>query len=108
MEQDTQPTDDQSPIEIARHIAEALGEEKWTTIHHIKMVVQALGVPQSLQLQKQTQEVEAKGGLLVVSGKRRRTPGGVFFVLAKQKCKETKQANLFPPKQLAQVRARAE
>jgi hypothetical protein len=48
-------------------------------------VVQHLGVDAALALLQETLQVEAQGGLLVSSGRRRRTPGGVFLYLAKQR-----------------------
>ncbi|XP_050077616.1 phosphorylated adapter RNA export protein [Anopheles maculipalpis] len=46
-------------------------------------VVEALGKEIPLKLFKETQKIEADGGMLVMKGWRRRTPGGVFLFLLK-------------------------
>ncbi|ALC48199.1 Phax [Drosophila busckii] len=50
----------------------------------IVRVVQVLGIDLPLQLYKQTQRIEADGGIMIKNGNRRRTPGGVFLFLLKQ------------------------
>uniref|UniRef100_A0A182NU76 Phosphorylated adapter RNA export protein n=1 Tax=Anopheles dirus TaxID=7168 RepID=A0A182NU76_9DIPT len=46
-------------------------------------VVEALGKEIPMKLFKETQKIEADGGMLVMKGWRRRTPGGVFLFLLK-------------------------
>uniref|UniRef100_A0A182W799 Phosphorylated adapter RNA export protein n=1 Tax=Anopheles minimus TaxID=112268 RepID=A0A182W799_9DIPT len=53
-------------------------------------VVEALGKEIPMKLFKETQKIEADGGMLVVKGWRRRTPGGVFLFLLKH-CEEVDQ-----------------
>ncbi|CAG9795575.1 unnamed protein product [Diatraea saccharalis] len=72
----------QDPIEaIANEIAEKLAEEKKDLVGRI---VQFLGAQKAIDLYRQTQKVEADGGMLVMNGTRRRTAGGVFFFLLKR------------------------
>lgn len=68
-------------LEAAKTITETLNESE---IGRIKWVVSYLGVETSLALMKRTLEIEEQGGMLIKSGARRRTPGGVFFTLVKE------------------------
>ena len=61
------------------HIAEKLDEKN---LKHTWWIVLSLGEERSLELLARTLEIEAQGGMLIASGERRRTPGGVFFYLA--------------------------
>ncbi|KAL4708460.1 hypothetical protein ACJJTC_001176 [Scirpophaga incertulas] len=67
--------------EIAKDIAEKLCEEKEELIGRI---VEVLGVHKAIEIYKETQRVEADGGMLVMNGTRRRTPGGIYFFLLKR------------------------
>ncbi|XP_041984422.1 phosphorylated adapter RNA export protein [Aricia agestis] len=70
------------PIEnIGLDIAEKLAEEKKELVCRI---VQVLGASKAIEIYKETQRVEADGGMLVMNGTRRRTPGGIFFFLLKR------------------------
>ncbi|XP_059059645.1 phosphorylated adapter RNA export protein [Achroia grisella] len=66
---------------IANDIAEKLSEEKKDLVVRI---VQVIGAHKAVELYKETQRVEADGGMLVVNGARRRTPGGIYFFLLKR------------------------
>jgi hypothetical protein len=67
---------------IAEQIATQLGETKPFPRNQIKRIIWALGHRQALDLVKRAQGIEAAGGMMVTSGKRRRTVGGIFFHLA--------------------------
>ncbi|XP_045501682.1 phosphorylated adapter RNA export protein [Colias croceus] len=70
------------PLEsIASEIAEKLAEEKKDLIARI---VEVLGASKAIEIYKETQTVEADGGMLVMNGTRRRTSGGVYFFLLKR------------------------
>jgi phosphorylated adapter RNA export protein len=71
--------------EVERTIAEQLGESKPELLQLLHKVVKKLGPEQALAFLKETQEIEAQGGLLLPDGSRRRTPGGVFFYLVRTK-----------------------
>ncbi|XP_013193540.1 phosphorylated adapter RNA export protein [Amyelois transitella] len=66
---------------VASDIAVKLDEEKKDLIARI---VQVIGAHKAMEIYKETQRVEADGGMLVVNGTRRRTPGGVYFFLLKR------------------------
>ena len=50
----------------------------------VTAIVDALGEVRAMALLAETQRIELSGGMLVPDGSRRRTPGGVFFVLARR------------------------
>lgn len=65
------------------HIAQMLGEKDRWPLHLIHVIVKQLGVDQARAFLHQTLEVERQGGMMLVDGSRRRTPGGVFFFLVR-------------------------
>jgi len=71
-------------VETARLIAEQLGETGDEPTAQIYRAIKKLGIEQALALLQQTHEIEAAGGRTVSDGSRRRTPGGVFFLLIKE------------------------
>ncbi|XP_078253126.1 phosphorylated adapter RNA export protein [Rhinoraja longicauda] len=73
-------TEDDSPDKISEEIAHRLREPKTALIHR---VVKAIGKKKAIELLTQTTEVEQNGGLMIVDGSRRRTPGGVYLQLLK-------------------------
>jgi hypothetical protein len=83
----------------AQQIAEALGESDENPRTQIAAIVQVLGSEGALALLAQTQRVEEAGGLLVPDGTRRRTPGGVFFLLAREKLSPADRQKIFSAKQ---------
>ncbi|KHN81213.1 Phosphorylated adapter RNA export protein [Toxocara canis] len=66
--------------EVGKRIAKALGERDGSSII---MAVRSVGETLALKLFEEARNVEASGGMLVVDGSRRRTPGGVFLALFK-------------------------
>ncbi|KAH8277781.1 hypothetical protein KR018_006817 [Drosophila ironensis] len=89
------------PSDVATEMASKLYEEKdellgkqsklQSAVHpslpmlflHIVRVVEVLGMDLPLHLYKETQRIEADGGMMIRNGQRRRTPGGVFLFLLK-------------------------
>jgi hypothetical protein len=69
----------------ATQIAEALHETKHGPKAMLWRVVRVLGPDAAQALLTETQQMEAKGGMLTVDQSRRRTPGRVFFFLARQR-----------------------
>jgi phosphorylated adapter RNA export protein len=63
---------------------------------HLRRIVQTLGPERALQLLEQAVTVEAEGGLLVVDGSRRRTPGGVFFRLVREQTPPAERSRIRP------------
>src|SRR5215472_3310665 len=82
---DEQPTSNMTADEVEQTIAERLGETEAEPLQLLHKVVKKLGPEQALAFLKETQEIEAQGGLLLPDGSRRRTPGGVFFYLVRTK-----------------------
>ncbi|XP_045777165.1 phosphorylated adapter RNA export protein [Maniola jurtina] len=74
-------TPDQPTELVAHDIAEKLSEEKKELLARI---VQVTGSSKAIEIFKETQRIEADGGMLVMNGTRRRTPGGIFFFLLKR------------------------
>ncbi len=66
---------------LARQIAQALNE---TNVYLIGQVIDIFGPEFTQKLVEQTLQVEAQGGVPTVEGDRQRTPGGVFFYLARE------------------------
>ncbi|VDM42504.1 unnamed protein product [Toxocara canis] len=79
--------------EVGKRIAKALGERDGSSIimwvvcrlvfRKIFRAVRSVGETLALKLFEEARNVEASGGMLVVDGSRRRTPGGVFLALFK-------------------------
>lgn len=84
-------------------IAAALQESKTRLLFN---VVQELGPAGARAFLAQALAVEAQGGMLTVDGKRRRTPGGIFFRLIKEEVPEEVRLRLFPPKDWRKLRAK--
>ena len=88
---------EEEACEVGEDLAESLQEEKPEVISTIQRVVQLLGEEVARQLLVQTWQVEDSGGLLTLDGSnRRRTPGGVFLWLVKQRVTDAQRAQLFP------------
>jgi PHAX RNA-binding domain len=68
-----------SQAETAAMIADALGETEEGVRQSIVLIVKALGRTQSRQLLNFALQAEEHGGMMLPSGSRRRTVGGIFF-----------------------------
>uniref|UniRef100_T1DM11 Phosphorylated adapter RNA export protein n=1 Tax=Crotalus horridus TaxID=35024 RepID=T1DM11_CROHD len=73
-------TEDDPEEKVADEIAYRLHEPKKDLIAR---VVKIIGKKKSIELLMETTEVEQNGGLLIMDGSRRRTPGGVYINLLK-------------------------
>ncbi|XP_076305293.1 phosphorylated adaptor for RNA export [Tachypleus tridentatus] len=73
-------TADKTNQRIGMDIARKLNETKHDLI---VQVVKILGVEKAEELYRKTEKIEELGGMLVLNGQRRRTPGGVFLQLLK-------------------------
>ncbi|XP_051019213.1 phosphorylated adapter RNA export protein [Acomys russatus] len=73
-------TEDDSQEKVADEIAFRLQEPKKDLIAR---VVRIIGNKKAIELLMETAEVEQNGGLFIMNGSRRRTPGGVFLNLLK-------------------------
>jgi hypothetical protein len=77
----------------AEHLAEVLQEPK---IPLLRQVLRLLGPDRTTAALVDTLQVEANGGMLTKAGDRRRTPGGVFFQLVKERASTRERQRLFP------------
>jgi hypothetical protein len=75
---DEQPATNMTADEAEQTIAKHLGETEAEPLKLLHKVVKKLGPEQALAFLKETQEIEAQGGLLLPDGSRRRTPGASF------------------------------
>ncbi len=92
MTEPTPPDIEQVTQEIARHLNETLDGP----VRQIRMVVTHMGVEFAREMLRETLAVEATGGMLTADQTRRRTPGGVFFYLAKGKMPREAREIIFP------------
>lgn len=106
----SQVTDDgQAAHELAGAIAQALNEPN---IALLRTVIEAIGPEQAQAHLAATLEIEAQGGMLTADGSRRRTPGGVFFLLARKAMPGNLRRKIWPmlpkPKATSQSGASAQ
>ena len=80
----------------AQQIATTLGETEPVPLMHIRRIVQTLGPDRALQLLAQAVATEAQGGLMLLDGSRRRTPGGVFFRLVREQTTPAERSRIWP------------
>jgi hypothetical protein len=86
--------------ETVSTIAKALGEADEVPLFQIAGVVRVLGEEVAQKLLAETQEIEKNGGMMLPDNSRKRTPGGVFFFLARQKLSQADKLAIFrPPKE---------
>ena len=79
-------------------IAKTLGESDEGPLAQIKAVVDNLGDQTCLTLLAETEKIEKAGGLMRGDGSGRRSPGGVFFFLARQRLPRDVRAAIFNDK----------
>ena len=63
----------------------------------LTQVLRVLGQDRCAAILAETLTCEATGGMLTKDGMRRRTPGGVFFQLVKERATTHERRRLFPP-----------
>src|SRR4051794_10337734 len=79
-------------------IAKALGESDEGPLAQIQAVLTHLGEQSCLTLLAETEKIEKAGGLMRGDGSGRRSPGGVFFFLARQRLPRDLRAAIFNDK----------
>jgi hypothetical protein len=79
-------------------ISKSLGEADEGPLAQIQAVVDALGDETCLALLAETERIEKAGGMERGDGKGRRSAGGVFFYLARQKLPKEQRAAIFNDK----------
>jgi len=80
----------------AQNLAEALGESDDKPIKQITQLIETCGIEFVKKIAEETDNIELKGGLKTYDNKRRRTKGGVFFLLAKEQMDPTLRQEIFP------------
>lgn len=81
---------------VVHQIAQKLGETEKNPIRQIGIIVRHFGAEAALALVAEVQAIEAQGGMMITNGQRRRTPGGVFFYLAKERMTPEDRERLMP------------
>jgi hypothetical protein len=69
-------------------LIESLQETDSRALLQLRRIIDLLGLDYALQKLNEAEKVEVEGGLMLSSGTRRRTKGGVFFFLVKQHLRE--------------------
>lgn len=84
---------------LVQSIAAQLNESYPRPLQCIQRIVELCGPQFAQDVLKETFEVEAQGGLFVPHRKRRRTVGGVFFYLVRQKITPELEQKIFDPEE---------
>ncbi len=92
---------------IVEKIATSLGETDQVPLKTIDRMVNVLGEERVLALFEETLKIEAEGGLKTDDGLRQRSPGGVFFKLAKDKTTPRERGRIFGPPPKPKTKAAA-
>jgi len=82
---------------LVAELAEQLGERDEQPLQQIGRAVASLGEAPLRAILAETLVIEAGGGETIMSGKRRRTPGGVFFRLVRERATGSQRRAIFPP-----------
>ncbi|HEY0737254.1 MAG TPA: phosphorylated adapter RNA export RNA-binding domain-containing protein [Herpetosiphonaceae bacterium] len=81
--------------QLVAQIAEALGETESQPRDQIRRMIKIMGADFTQELLRETEIVEAQGGLFLERENRRRTPGGVFFYLARDRMTKQQRGKVF-------------
>jgi hypothetical protein len=82
--------------QLARQIADQLGERDPTPFGQIRRILHTLGPERTQAFVGQALEIEARGGMLLPDGSRNRTLGGVFFRLVRDHVSEEERKAIWP------------
>lgn len=82
---------------IAREIAKKLGESDAKPYAQIARIITLCGEDFAKQVLADTLVIESGEGMMTMDGSRRRTPGGVFFQLARERMPEDACQQIFYP-----------
>jgi hypothetical protein len=69
-------------------IATYLGETEPKSKATIERSVAHLGIEAAQALRQEVEQIETDGGMMTTDGTRRRTPGGIYLLLLKQRMNE--------------------
>jgi PHAX RNA-binding domain len=76
-------------------LAQVLDETEPEPQQQLVQLLDVLGAFGTWRLLQKTLDLEARGGVMIASGKRRRTPGGTFLWLARQWCQRKQEKAAF-------------
>jgi len=79
-------------------VARRLREKDPIALSQIRRLYNHFGTDIMWGMIAETERIEAEGGMLLVDGSRRRTPGGVFLFLAKKRLSREERTRIFSPK----------
>jgi hypothetical protein len=85
-------------LEAAQALAQQLGEDNPMALQQLGRLLRILAHEQIQALLAQTEQVESAGGMWLEKQQRRRTRGGVFFVLAREVLTPEQRDQVFLPK----------
>jgi hypothetical protein len=94
-----QPAKPDQPA-VDEHVAEIAGrldEKNKRALQQIGALITECGLDQTLAWLEEALKIEAEGGMMINDGSRRRSPGGVFFAVAKTHLPEELKQKIFPP-----------
>ncbi len=91
-------------LSLYHQIAQELGETESGPVNQIRLIGEALGEPVARELLDETRRIESEGGLWIEGANRRRTPGGVFLFLARERCTDEQLAEIFNERRQADGR----
>ena len=77
-------------------IAQELGETERRVLSKIWYIIHLKGIDFAEDLLRETHAIEAAGGMFLEREQRRRTPGGVFFQLVKDRVTSRERALIWP------------
>lgn len=86
----------QANDQIIQTIADQLQETHPPALAELRRTVDVLGAEIALALLEETQQIETQGGLLTKNQRRRRTPGGVFLKLVRERSTDEQRREIFP------------
>jgi hypothetical protein len=81
----------------ANEIADLLNETEKQSRRQIVFVVKDMGLEFAQAILQETLAIEAQGGMMLPDGSRRRTPGGVFFKLVRDRVPPKIRYQIFRP-----------
>lgn len=82
--------------QLTKEISDKLGESDEGPVRQIVQIIELCGADFAKKMLEETMEIEEKGGMKTHKGDRRRTPGGVYFFIAKGKMDEEMRHKIFP------------
>lgn len=80
-------------MQAAQSIAQALDEPN---VEGVQSVIDVIGETEAYRYLVEAARIETEGGLMVHKGKRRRTPGGVWFHLIRKGVAPDQRKQIWP------------